>query len=120
MSILKRKMISIKVPENLLAAIDKTAFRQGKSRTQFMLDSCRSEMTVKNQETDEKSTAQGVDVQPMVSNLHSYFSTNIADVLTCCLDGKFDYYGFPINVCKYFPCDKYERCWEKIIRLRNC
>ena len=36
-------MISIKVPENLLIAIDKTAFRQGKSRTQFMLDSCRSE-----------------------------------------------------------------------------
>jgi len=37
------------------------------------------------------------------------FSTDITETLSCCKDGNFDCYGFPINVCKEFPCQR-TRC----------
>jgi hypothetical protein len=36
------------------------------------------------------------------------FSTDIADNLTCCTDGEFDDYGFPLNPCPQYPCKKYQ------------
>lgn len=41
------------------------------------------------------------------------FSTSIADELTCSEDGEFDDYGFPVNTCPLFPCEKYQRVLSK-------
>ena len=41
------------------------------------------------------------------------FSTNIADELTCSEDGNFDDYGFPVNICPFFPCERYQRLLSK-------
>jgi hypothetical protein len=38
-----------------------------------------------------------------------HFSTGICETLTCCRDGKFDAYGYPINKCKQYPCLKMQR-----------
>lgn len=37
-----------------------------------------------------------------------WFSHDISEILSCCKDGNFDDYGFPINVCPEFPCLKYK------------
>jgi len=37
-----------------------------------------------------------------------YFSTDIADNLTCCKDGEFTFNGYPINPCPEFPCEEYK------------
>jgi len=41
-----------------------------------------------------------------VSN-QCYFSSDITEQLSCCKDGNFDNYGFPINICSEYPCKKY-------------
>lgn len=33
-----------------------------------------------------------------------YFSTGICETLTCCKDGDFDFYGYPVNDCPDYPC----------------
>jgi len=48
-----------------------------------------------------------------------YFSTNIAEILSCCKDGKFDEYGFPNHTCQKFPCDKYLQICKDINKLEK-
>lgn len=36
------------------------------------------------------------------------FTTSIAEFLTCSKDGEFDEFGFPINICKDYPCEKFK------------
>lgn len=43
-----------------------------------------------------------------------YFSSGIDESLTCCLDGKFDQMGFPINDCPHFPCEYYKKFVKEI------
>jgi hypothetical protein len=46
------------------------------------------------------------------------FSTDITDQITCCKDGEFDYYGFPINICAEYPCNKIKEIREDVDKLR--
>lgn len=48
------------------------------------------------------------------SNTRCCFSTDITEQLSCSKDGKFDEYGFPINKCSQFPCEKYEHLRKKV------
>lgn len=36
-----------------------------------------------------------------------YFSTSIDEELSCSTDGRFDEFGFPINICNDYPCKKW-------------
>ena len=38
-----------------------------------------------------------------------HFSTDITETLSCCLDRKFDEWGFAENICPEYPCDKYNQ-----------
>lgn len=42
-----------------------------------------------------------------MSKMKCYFSSGICESLTCCKDGLFDFYGYPKNYCKDFPCQRY-------------
>ena len=42
-----------------------------------------------------------------------HFSTDITEAYSCCLDGLFDNYGFPINPCPHFSCSQYKELEAK-------
>jgi hypothetical protein len=53
-------------------------------------------------------------------NYKCSFSTSIAGQLTCSKDGNFDEYGFPINKCLLFPCEKLKKIYQTIKKNNIC
>ena len=41
-----------------------------------------------------------------------YFTTNIAELIECDLEGEFDFNGFAINKCDKYPCERYKKMAE--------
>ena len=48
-----------------------------------------------------------------------FFSTDIAENLTCCLDELFDHNGFPINRCPKYPCERYLKIQMELDELEK-
>ena len=50
-----------------------------------------------------------------------YFSSGIDEGITCSHQPDFDFNGFPINPCEFFPCQKYKDLIEKMDNfLKEC
>lgn len=47
-----------------------------------------------------------------------YFSTGICESLTCCKDNKWNKFGYPINDCPKYPCEKYKSIVLDIAQLQ--
>jgi len=61
----------------------------------------------RNAMTDHANPAVSSTVKNVVVT-ECHFSEDISETISCCRDGKFDDYGFPVNICKRFPCAKYK------------
>ena len=52
------------------------------------------------------------------------FSTDITEELSCSPTGDFDDYGFPVEPCKLFPCQRYkeikQKCMDKPPEPKGC